>query len=375
MYKGSFLLCLQDEQSPMSSLATNLEDLFTDCVQCQLCKETVSKLAEVYDESSKDSGIDMNDGYSPSLPTSFKGLFTAEIKQQDKKTPITPKLRRTLFAEDCGSPVLSTSYSTSTESPVQMHGHYSMRKHRRDAKIQGLKRKLSDTEIIESPSGKKVKMDFSRVQENIISAMDKKEAESSLVGDCSRSHSLPTIPGKQQDLKYITPETMADVLTGRIQLSDNSDYQVIDCRYPYEFEGGHIPGALNLHTQEKLCDFVKKYHEASDKKDTLLIFHCEFSSERGPKRARFLRNFDRQVNADNYPHLNFPEIYIMAGGYKDFFMQFPEECSPEGYTPMLHKDHKSDLKKFRSKSKSWTAGDRASPRMNRSRFPGLRLEY
>ena len=351
-----------------------MEDLFTDCAQSPLCKEAVSKLgAEVHDESSKDSGIDMNEGYSPSLPTSFKGLFTAEIKEEKTTTPA--KLRRTLFSEDCGSPVLNTKYNTSIESPVLMHGHYSMRKHRREAKRQGLKRKISDTEIVESPIGKKVKMDFFRVQENIKFAMDKKVAESSLVGDCSRSHSLPTVPGKQQDLKYITPETMADILTGRIELPENAHFQVIDCRYPYEFEGGHIPGAFNLHTQEKLSDFVNKYHEASDKKDTILIFHCEFSSERGPKRARFLRNFDRQVNAENYPHLNFPEIYIMAGGYKDFYMQYPEECTPEGYTPMLHKDHKSDLKKFRSKSKSWSAGDRASPRMDRSKFRGLRLEY
>ena len=359
----------------MTTLATNLEGLFNDCAQSYFCKTTNSEvLAEAHDDSSKDSGIDINAGFSPCLPTSFKGLFTGEINQEAKKLDAPMNLRRALFAEDTGSPRLRTKFIGATESPVQMLGHHSKRKHSREAKRNGLKRKLIDTEIIESPS-KKVKMDFTSVQNNIISAMDKKESESSLVGDCSRSHCLPTVPGKQQDLKYITPETMADVLTGRMALPENTTYHVIDCRYPYEFEGGHIPGAMNLHTQEKLSTFVNNYHQAVEKKNTILIFHCEFSSERGPKRARFLRNFDRQVNAENYPQMNFPEIYIMAGGYKDFFTQYAEECTPQAYTPMLHEDHKSDLRKFRSKSKSWSAGDKASPRMKRSMFRGLKLEY
>ena len=364
----------------MTSLATNLEGLFNDCTQSPLSNDQVSKRFgsddEVHDESSKDSGIDMAGDYSPNLPISFRGLFTSEIKEESSRKPdVSRTLRRTLFAHDCGSPVLSTRYSTVVESPVQMLGHHSVRKHRRGAKRQGLKRKLCDAETFESPSGKKIKEDLYTVQENIKSAMEKKESETSLVGDCSRSYCLPTVPGKQQDLKYITPETMANIITGRMVLPKNTTFEVIDCRYPYEFEGGHIPGALNLHNQEKLSSFINNYHKGTDKKETILIFHCEFSSERGPKRARFLRNLDRQVNAENYPHLNFPEIYIMAGGYKDFFMQYTEECTPQAYTPMLHQDHRNDLKKFRSKSKSWTAGDKASPRMDRSKFSRLRLEY
>ena len=359
----------------MTSLSTNLEGLFNDCAQSPFRKTTNSEVfAEIHDDSSKDSGIDMNESFSPSLPMSFKDLLSREISQEAKKLDAPMNLRRAQFAEDCGSPRLSTKSSGATESPVQMLGHHSRRKHCTEAKRNGLKRKLIDAEIIDSPS-KKTKMDFTSVQNNIISAMDKKESESSLVGDCSRSHCLPTVPGKQQDLKYITSETMADVLTGRMALPENTTYHVIDCRYPYEFEGGHIPGALNLHTQEKLSTFVNNYHKAVEKNNTILIFHCEFSSERGPKRARFLRNFDRQVNAENYPQLNFPEIYIMAGGYKDFFTQYAEECTPQAYTPMLHEDHKSDLRKFRSKSKSWSAGDKASPRTNRSMFRGLKLQY
>ena len=40
-------------------------------------------------------------------------------------------------------------------------------------------------------------------------------------------------------------------------------------------------------------------------------------------RCRFLRSEDRRINKTRYPHLSFPEVYVMAGGYKDFYSKFP----------------------------------------------------
>lgn len=62
-------------------------------------------------------------------------------------------------------------------------------------------------------------------------------------------------------------------------------------RFPYEFEGGHIKGAINIYTKEQMMDELKekKYLQMNDasapdceNKRNILIFHCEFSSERGP---------------------------------------------------------------------------------------------
>jgi len=65
-------------------------------------------------------------------------------------------------------------------------------------------------------------------------------------------------------------------------------------RYPYEFEGGHIVGARNIYTRDQIHDaFVKGKPEVKgpgvDGKRNILIFHCEFSSERGPNLWVLLR--------------------------------------------------------------------------------------
>lgn len=61
-------------------------------------------------------------------------------------------------------------------------------------------------------------------------------------------------------------------------------------------------------------------------KRVVLIFHCEFSSERGPRMCRFIRKRDRAMN--EYPRLHYPELYILKGGYKEFFQQFQVRSAP-----------------------------------------------
>ena len=55
---------------------------------------------------------------------------------------------------------------------------------------------------------------------------------------------------------------------------------LFDCRYPFEFDGGHIPFAMNCHNPNEL---VKMLFESSlGVQQCDIIFHCEFSSKRGP---------------------------------------------------------------------------------------------
>uniref|UniRef100_A0AAZ3QIF6 protein-tyrosine-phosphatase n=1 Tax=Oncorhynchus tshawytscha TaxID=74940 RepID=A0AAZ3QIF6_ONCTS len=129
-----------------------------------------------------------------------------------------------------------------------------------------------------------------------------------LIGDFTKPCVLSTVEGKHQDLKYITPEMVRTTW--------------IDCRYPYDVE-----------------EYLLRTPIAPISPDhrVLLVFHCEFSSERGPRMCRFVRERDRTMN--EYPNLHYPEIYILKGGYKEFFPHF--------------RDFKEDLRKFRLKSRTW----------------------
>ncbi|NXR06842.1 MPIP1 phosphatase, partial [Semnornis frantzii] len=186
--------------------------------------------------------------------------------------------------------------------------------------------------------------------------------QTDLIGDFSKSYLFHTVDGKHQDLKYIDSEMIVSVLTGKYA-SFIKKCVIIDCRYPYEYEGGHIKGAVNLHMEEDVEDYLlKKPIQPSENKRVIVVFHCEFSSERGPRMCRFLREQDRLRN--EYPSLYYPELYILKGGYKDFFLQCRSFCEPQSYRPMHHEDFKEDLKKFRTKSRTW-AGEKSKREMYR----------
>nr|XP_060491999.1 M-phase inducer phosphatase 3 isoform X4 [Panthera onca] len=187
---------------------------------------------------------------------------------------------------------------------------------------------------------------------NITQMLEEESNQGSLIGDFSKVCVLPTVSGRHQDLKYINPETVAALLSGKFQ-SLIEKFYIIDCRYPYEYQGGHIQGALNLYSQEEVYDFFlkKPVMPLDTQKRIIIVFHCEFSSERGPRMCRSLREEDRALN--QYPALYYPELYILKGGYRDFFPEYTELCEPQSYCPMHHQDHKAELLRCRSQSKAW----------------------
>ncbi|XP_032693655.1 M-phase inducer phosphatase 3 isoform X2 [Lontra canadensis] len=187
---------------------------------------------------------------------------------------------------------------------------------------------------------------------NVIQMLEEDFNQGSLIGDFSKVYALPTVSGRHQDLKYVSPETVAALLSGKFQ-SLIEKFYIIDCRYPYEYLGGHIREALNLYSQEELYNFFlkKPIVPLNTQKRIIIVFHCEFSSERGPRMCRSLRQEDRALN--QYPALYYPELYILKGGYRDFFPEYTELCEPQSYCPMHHQDHKAELLRCRSQSKAW----------------------
>ncbi len=118
-----------------------------------------------------------------------------------------------------------------------------------------------------------------------------------LTGDFDRDLSLPVLKSgmKFQELKTITCETLAALLRGEFADAVDS-FRIVDARYSYEFDGGHIQGAESFGMwdeeaffREFLPDAPVVTNEGQQKKREILIFHCEFSSERGPRLMKQLR--------------------------------------------------------------------------------------
>ncbi|KZF22431.1 putative cell cycle control protein tyrosine phosphatase Mih1 [Xylona heveae TC161] len=146
-------------------------------------------------------------------------------------------------------------------------------------------------------------------------------------------HFLPDHP--PDSLPRITLDTLIDVLDGKYD-GLYEDSLVVDCRFEYEYEGGHINGAINYNDKELLA--TRLFDQAKASK-TLLIFHCEYSAHRAPMMAKFVRQQDRAVNAACYPKLTYPEVYILDGGYSSFFNAHRSRCFPQNYVEMDSKEH------------------------------------
>ena len=278
-----------------------------------------------------------NSEQSEIIPASMSelNLYSTPEKADEIMSIITPDRRRNIFPEfepdeDSG---LGMDDHVCTNSPMVKPASIKRRREDDDVDVACFKRHRSADDI--------------KTVVNILAEND------DLIADGSRTHALPAVTGKHRDLKIITSETLVDVMNGNYNEVLDS-YRIIDCRYPYEYNGGHIRDAENMYLHEDILTLLQQ--PTSDRQ--VLIFHCEFSSERGPKMLRFLRSKDREVNKERYPALHFPEIYLLDGGYKIFFNEHPKLCDPISYRPMLHSDHTSDLRHFRAKSKSWTAGEK-----------------
>lgn len=137
---------------------------------------------------------------------------------------------------------------------------------------------------------------------------------------------------------------MRDLLNGSYKNIVPS-FQVIDCRYPYEYEGGHIKNAINIFMPSKLEEGLLR-----NPTKTILIFHCEFSQKRGPNLYRTLRRQDRACNI--YPNLHYPEMYLLEGGFKKFYENSNEAlCEPRAYISMFDKNHDDACKELTRRHK------------------------
>ncbi|KAI0165043.1 M-phase inducer phosphatase [Xylariaceae sp. FL1272] len=183
--------------------------------------------------------------------------------------------------------------------------------------------------MFENP-GDVMKKDDSAACSSLHSVMDVEEA--------SQEPLLPHFFHDDSDcIPRISGETFVEVLEGRFNDSFTQKI-VVDCRFEYEYEGGHIDGAVNYNDKELLA---RHLFETPMEGKTVLIFHCEYSVHRAPLMAKHIRSEDREANKESYPRLTYPEVYILDGGYSGFFKEHRIRCYPQAYVEMNAAEHKN----------------------------------
>ncbi|CEQ39968.1 SPOSA6832_01544, partial [Sporobolomyces salmonicolor] len=156
----------------------------------------------------------------------------------------------------------------------------------------------------------------------------------------AKGKALPCFNVKEDGLMRISPDTLNALQSGQYRQGIKS-YHVIDCRFDYEYEGGHIAEAINL-------------SEMADVENALLNIDnlpAPSTSETAPAEGKtHLRNVDRLRNHAAYPKVHYPEVYILQGGYEAFYKAYPERCVGD-YVVMDHPEHDAkrtvNLDKFR----------------------------
>ena len=199
----------------------------------------------------------------------IRPLFRRALSfQNEKSLPASSKARSCLFTE-------SRPFKR-PEPPQEFENPTNTKKQKVD----------DDQEIPSVPWVQRpiLKRAYSATEESIMCAVQKSSVEPDLIGDFSKTFCLPLTQGRHQDLKSITPATLARLIRGDYN-GNISSFKVIDCRYPYEYDGGHIEGAVNVYTKDQCMELLNNFNTAANehmKRSNILIFHCEFSSERGP---------------------------------------------------------------------------------------------
>ena len=90
----------------------------------------------------------------------------------------------------------------------------------------------------------------------------------------------PNIP----DLKCIAGHTLKSTFMMNNEWKKKfSKIVIIDCRFDYEYSGGHIKTALHCPEPKDVITNFFKHPPSMDALPVCMIFHCEFSKNRAPK--------------------------------------------------------------------------------------------
>ncbi|KJE92939.1 hypothetical protein CAOG_03819 [Capsaspora owczarzaki ATCC 30864] len=151
---------------------------------------------------------------------------------------------------------------------------------------------------------------------------------------------------ENSDSYMISPGQAAQIINDFNRgFSEYNHLIVVDCRFAFEYKGGHIDGAINcdVSVSTAVDSLLNQLFPVDSRpyayKDVCLLFHCEFSQKRAPQVFTKMRDRDRALH--EWPSLRFPSAFVVTGGYKAIYTEFQQTglCNPDSYRPMLHDDY------------------------------------
>ena len=129
------------------------------------------------------------------------------------------------------------------------------------------------------------------------------------------------------------------------------EFVVIDCRFGFEYDAGHMRGSIHLpHPGDAArfflgdgkgwptAHFMKEGEtwRSKDNRDGTgpnahrpIIFYGEASDTdgRAAQMCRYIRRLDLQINSlDKQSTLHHPHMFVMLGGFSEFERESPELC-------------------------------------------------
>ena len=113
----------------------------------------------------------------------------------------------------------------------------------------------------------------------------------------------------------ITQKAFVDSIVSRPNW--DRDTVIVDCRWDYEYNAGHIRGAVHYQDAQKLVEdmLVKKLFAQHQ-----VIFYCEYSAVRSVRMAQYFRSMNMEAR---FP---FDNIQILENGYHSFYPKYTEYC-------------------------------------------------
>jgi M-phase inducer tyrosine phosphatase len=182
-------------------------------------------------------------------------------------------------------------------------------------------------------------------------------SQSGAQGTCEKDQPFPTM----------SPIDLHELLSQPMSHS-YSVILILDGRFWYGYQGGHLPNAKNVTTRAEMVEIFETYRDIGD---VCVIIHCEFSQHRGPRLIWAWRDYDRTVHQDCYPVLSYPNLFLLKGGFNRYHREFPDECPT--YVPMRHPDYLSNGELRRCKElhdREWRKDPRRRLMLPRARSQG-----